>query len=224
MPHTESRYQQDLGFTDGEVFAAAGDLVWSPAANATITRNAAGNWSVNQAASLTVNYAVNITTLLLRREGFFEDIQEQFGGTGIAGSAQPQFYRPDQGILLQAQIQQLLPRTAFKTKGFKLISYDVIYQTSVLALSSITTRVDQTVFVNNVAPAITSVLASGQNGLSLAVPSTGPNVTTVSLPVNQQIYRTLEDMQLWIELTVVTPATSTFALYGFDCDVEFNYN
>jgi hypothetical protein len=224
MPHTESRYQQDLGFTDGEMFLGAGDIIWNTFANALVTRNGVGDWSVNQAASLTVIYASNLTNALLRREGFGEDLQEQFGGTGIPASAQPQFYRPDLGVLLQASAQQLVPRTAFKVKGIKLVGLDVIYQTSTLALTSISLRIDQTNFVNNTAVTPTVVLVAGANGLSTAVQTTGPSVTNVPLPAAQQIYRISEDSQLWIELTVVTPATSTFKLYGFDCDLEFNYN
>jgi hypothetical protein len=223
LPHTQSRYQQDLGFTDGAMFLGVGDVVPNSTTNGVITRNNPGDWSINQGSSLTVIYGANVTNAILRRDGFGEDLQEQFGGGGIAASAQPQFYRPDV-IGAMNTGQQLKPRTAFKVKGFKLISFDVIYLTGTLALTSISIRVDQSVFVNNTAIAVTSVLAAGANGLSTAVPSTGPFVTTVALPAAQQIYRTVEDSQLWIDLTVVTPATSTFRLYGFDCDVEFNYN
>src|SRR5229473_5306794 len=93
MPHTSSRYQQDLGFTDGRVFLGIGDLVNN--ANGVVTRNNPGDWSFNQAASLAGIYAANLTNALIRRTGFGEDLQEQFGGTGIPASAQPQFYRPD---------------------------------------------------------------------------------------------------------------------------------
>jgi hypothetical protein len=214
---------QDLGFTDGEIFLGVGEVVPNSVANGVVTRNAAGDWSINQAASLTVIYGVNVSGAILRREGFGEDLQEQFGGAGIAGSAQQQFYRPDQSAGMSSG-QQITPRTAFKLKGFKLLGFDVIYTVGTLALTSISVRVDQTQFLNNVAVAPTVVLAAGANGLATAVPSTGPYVTSVALPVAQQIYRPLEDMQLWIDLTVVTPATSTFRLYGFDCDFEFNYN
>jgi hypothetical protein len=226
VSHTEGRYMQDLGFPDGEIFAGVGDIVWSAVANANVVRNAVADWSINQAASLTVIYAVNLTGLMIRRSGFFEDIQEQFGsqsGTGIAGSAQTQLYRPDV-IPAMNTGQQLQPRTAFKTKGFKLVEFDVIYSVGTLALTSISVRVDQAVFAPNTAIAKTAVLAPGANGLSTAVPSTGPYDTTIVMPAAQQIYRIASDSQLWIELTVVTPSTSTFQLYGFDCDIEFNYN
>lgn len=221
MPHTHSRYMQDLGFNDASLFLGVGDVVPN-GANGVITRNAAGDWSLNQAASLTAIYGVNVTNAILRREGFFEDLQEQFGGAGIAGSAEYQG-RPDT-IPSMSTGQQLTPRTTFKLKGVKLNGFDVIYTVGTLALTSISLRVDQTNFLNNVAVAPTVVLAAGANGLAIAVPSTGPYVTNVQLPAAQQIYRISEDLQLWIDLTVVTPATSTFRLYGFDLDLEFNFN
>jgi hypothetical protein len=225
MPHTQSRYMQDLGFTDGEMFLGVGDVVPNVvgAGGATITRNNPGDWSLNQLSSLTVIYGVNVTNAILRRGGFGEDLQEQFGGAGIAGSAQVQQYRPDV-IPAMSAAQELQPRTAFKLKGFKLLELDVVYQTKVLALTSISLRIDQSNFSNNVALVPTVVIAAGANGLSTAVQSTGPSVTTVVLPAAQQIYRLSSDSSLWIDLTVVTPATSTFQLYGFDCDFEFNYN
>ena len=222
MSHTEGRYMQDLGFPDGEVFLGVGDVIPNSVTNGVVTRNAAGDWSINQGASLTVIYGVNVTNALLRREGFGEDLQEQFGGTGIAGSAQPQIYRPDV-IPSMNTGQQLQPRTAFKTKGFKLLSFDVIYMITVAALTSISLRVDQSNFVNNAALVPTVVLAAGTNGLVTTFQA-NPQITSVLLPANQQIYRISEDSQLWIDLTVVTPVNSLFRLYGFDCDIEFNYN
>ena len=220
MAHTEGRYQQDLGFTDGRVFAPPNDIHFS--GTTVLTRNAAGDWSLNQAVSLTVNYAVNVAELIARRTGFGEDIQEQFGGTGIPGSAQTQVYRPDV-IPAMNTAQQLQPRTALKLKGYKLLSFDVIYQITTAALTTHTVRVDQTVHVNNVANAITSVLASGANGLATAVQA-NPYVTNVPLAAGQQIYRTGLDQALWIELTVTTPGTGTYKLYGFDLLVEYNFN
>jgi hypothetical protein len=220
MPHTHSRYMQDLGFNDIALFCGPGDLVVN-GANGVITRNAAGDWSINQAASLTAIYAVNVAGMLQRRVGFFEDLQEQFGGAGIAGSADFQG-RPDT-IGSMNTGQQITPRTAFKLKGFKLLSFDVIYQISTANLTSQSLRVDQSNFVNGQVMAPTVVLAAGTNGLAVAF-SANQYVTLVTLPTAQQIYRISEDSELWIELTVVTPVSSTFKLYGFDLDLEINYN
>lgn len=226
MPHTQSRFQQDLGFTDGRVFIGPGDIAVDVIAQVTAvsgTRNAAGDWSINHVVGAnTTNYAFNLTNVILRRSGFGEDLMEQFGGTGIPGSAQPQVYRPDV-IPAMNTAQQLQPRTALKVKGIKLLSMDVIYLITTAALVAHTLRIDQTVFVNNVAKAITSVLAVGTNGLQINTQA-NPYVTNVPLAAGQQIYRTGLDTQLWVELGSQTAGTTVYQLYGFDCLVEYNYN
>jgi hypothetical protein len=229
MPHTQSRYMQDLGFTDGKVFCGPGDIVWDVAAQAGVSRVAAGQWGVAHVAGAnTTNFAVNLTQAILRRLGFFEDIQEQFGpanpsapaATAIAGSAQVRNYRPDV-IGAMNTAQQLQPRTAFKTKGFRLISFDVIYTIATIALTTHTCRVDQTVYANNVAAATTSILASAANGLQVATQA-NPYVTTVTPAV--QPYTILNDTALWIEVQAVAQATTAYTLVGIDALVEFNLN
>jgi hypothetical protein len=223
MPHTQSRYQQDLGFTDGRVRASVGDIIFTGATLA-ITRVAAGQWGVvlGTPAAQANTFAINVTQALVRRLGFGEDLQEQFGGAGIPGSAQPQFYRPDV-IGAMSAAQQLQPRTALKVKGFKLLSFDVLYSLGVAAATTHTCRVDQSVFSNNVAIATTAVLASGANGLATATQA-NPYVTNVPLAAGQQIYRTLADTDLWIEDVITGAATTTVTFWGFDLIMEFNYN
>lgn len=223
MPHTQSRYQQDLGFTDGKVRGTVGDLVFTGATLAN-TRVAAGQWGIvlGTPAAQANTFALNVSNQILRKTGFGEDLQEQFGGTGIPASAQPQFYRPDV-IGSMNTGQQLQPRTALKTKGFKLLSFDVIYQITTLAATTSTCRVDQTIFANNIAPAVTSVLASAANGLQTATQA-NPYVTNVSIPAAQQIYRTAADMDLWIEVVITGAATTNLTFYGIDCYIEYNLN
>ena len=223
MPHTQSRYQQDLGFTDGKIRGTVGDIIFTGATLA-VTRVAAGQWGVvlGTPAAQANTFALNITNQILRRTGFGEDLQEQFGGTGIPASAQPQFYRPDVLGAMNTG-QQLQPRTAQKIKGFKLLSFDVIYQITTLAATSSTCRVDQTQFVNNVAIAPTVVLASGANGLQTATQA-NPYVTNVPLGAAQQIYRTLADVDLWIEVVITGAATTNLSFYGIDVYCEFNFN
>ncbi len=223
MPHTQSRYQQDLGFTDGRVFLGPGDLVAiGSVAAPVVTRNAVGDWSLTRTAAgaETLNIAANITNALIRRTGFGEDLQEQFGGTGIPGSAQVQVYRPDV-IPSMNTAQQLQSRTALKLKGLKLLSIDSIFRVTVVNLTTHTLRVDQTLFVNNVAPAVTAVLAP--TGLNTVVQA-NPYVQNLGLPAAQQIYRTLLDQEVWIEVTVVMANTGKIDFYGFDCLVEYNLN
>src|SRR6266568_3934326 len=212
MPHTQSRFQQDLGFTDGRIRASVGDIIFTGATLA-VTRVAAGQWGVvlGTPAAQANTFAINVTQAILRRTGFSEDLQEQFGGTGIAGSAQQQFYRPDQSAGM-ATGQEITPRTALKVKGFKLLSFDVIYFIGVANATAHTCRVDQTLFAENIAPATTSVLASGVNGLSV-IALGNPHVTNVPLSAAQQIYRTTVDADLWIEDVITGAATTTLTFY-----------
>lgn len=221
MPHTQSRYQQDLGFTDGYVFIPAPDYI-STGAAATLTKNAVGDISWNVAASLAAVFDVHVSDGQVTRTGFGEDLQEQFGGTGIPGSAQPQVYRPDV-IPGMSTAQQIQPRTALKTKGFKPLSLKVIYLITGAALTLHTIRVDKTVYANNVANAITPVIANGANGLATAVQA-NPYVTTIAFPANQQVYQISDLSQLWIEIAATTQVAGAYRLYGTEMTIEFNFN
>lgn len=215
MPHTASRYQQDLGFEDGMLMFTP-SLV-NVSGTATKTRNAAGDWSLNQAASLTVNYGVNLADAVVYRFGFGEDLQEQFGGSGIAGSAGPQGRPPFTGAT------QLTPRTADKLKGIKIGSVSVIYLITGAALLAHTCRLDKTVHANNVANAITPIIASGANGLATATQA-NPYVTLVSLAANQFIYRVSSLSSYFFEISAQTNAGGAYRLYGIQMFCEFNFN
>jgi hypothetical protein len=88
-------------------------------------------------------------------------------------------------------------------------------------LTSHNIRVDQVLFANNVAPAVTAVLApTAQN----TVVQANPYVQNTPIAAIQQTYRNLVDQGVWIEATIVMANTGKIDFYGFDCLVEFNYN
>jgi hypothetical protein len=166
----------------------------------------------------------------MRRTGFFEDIQNLFGpanpnspaATAIAGSAQTRLYRPDV-IPAMNTGQELQPRTALKAKGFKLRSIDAIYSLGVANASAHTIRVDQNIFVNNTAPAITSILASGANGLATATQAQ-PYVTNVPLTIAADGYVITPDTDVWVEEVITGAGTTTVTFYGWDINFDFNWN
>jgi hypothetical protein len=237
MPHTASRYQQDLGFPDGRIRGAIGDLtVYSTAGTVTPTRSAGGNWNYAIAASTTAFFGLNVSNQLLRRTGFFEDLQEQFGstsGSGIPASAQPQAYRPDV-IGAMSSLQQLTPRTALKVKGYRLLSFDTIYTVTGAAFGTLQSGVYLNQLKNATAVSPTTIVTQAANGLTNTVQST-PYVINYALTTSQLQaisnpagfvpgYVALADQDLWIELAVVTGASATGVFYGFDCLLEFNFN
>jgi len=165
---------------------------------------------------------VSLLDALVTRTGFGEDLQEQFGGTGIAASAQPQIYRPDV-IPAMSAAQQLQPRTALKAKGIKPLALKLRYLITGAALTTHTCRVDKTVFANNAAVSVTSVIASSANGLATATQA-NPYVTTINFPSSAQTYMVTDNAELWFEVTVTTAAGGAYRLYGAEFLFEYNFN
>lgn len=241
MPHTSSRYQQDLGFVDGMSSFSVNEIT-GIGAGITLVRNAVGDFAYVAPVSATTVFVINLLDTVLRRSGAVEDLQNLYGsgfgpGTGQPGSGDPQG-RPGSaalgdGFILpgtpqpasqMSVLQEITPRTAFKIKGFKPLSINVIYKVLTGAATSITASLTLTTFRNAqaVAAGQSNLLVAGQNGL-VNVAAATPYVTNIPLP-NAQFYQITPLSQLWFELTVVEPAANTFQFYGIDLLCEYNYN
>jgi len=233
MPHTKSRYMQDLGFNDSRLFVGPGDFALI-SGTAPLTKNAFGDYSFNLGNSATCVFACNLAQAILRRLGFAEDLQEQFGGAGIAGRAEYQG-RPDI-LTSMAAGQPITPRTVLIPKGFRLLGLDFVYLVAGLALTTQQFGIALTKFANNTANAITSIVAIAANGLQTTTQA-NPYVTNYTLTVaNQQAisnpqsgvvlpgYLLLADNNLWIEWDMSTGASGTARLYGIDVSFEYNFN
>jgi hypothetical protein len=234
---------QDLELPDARIFVGPGDVVNVTSAGTApvLTRTAPGNYNYPIVASVTTFFAVNLTQMLLRRTGFFEDLQEQFGSTvgppaGIAGSDQIQVYRADQLAAIggMSKGQQITPRVGYKVKGFRLLGFDTIYTVTGAAFGTLSSRVDMEVFANNTVPVITNIVPLAANGLTNVV-QVNPYVSNYTLTLAQEQainnpaggypgYLIQPDQELWLELDVVTGAAASGIFYGFDCLIGFNYN
>lgn len=221
MPHTASRFQQDLGFTDGVILFSPKDAYDFGADAGALTQNAVGDNSLNWGASKAIKLDFNLGDGQLFRTGFGEDLQEQFGGSGIAASAAYQG-RPDT-LGAMANLQQITPRTALKIKGLLIQSVAVVELITGADLTAHTCRLDKTVFANNVANSISSVLATGANGLPTATQA-NPYVTEIPLAAAQQIYRITDLSQYWFELVAATQAGGAYRFYAVRMKVTFNFN
>jgi hypothetical protein len=223
MAHTHGRYQQDLGFNDGIINYSPTDVINIASAGgpATLVRNAAADIAINVPNSTTVTLSIPLFETIILRTGYGEDLQEQFGGAGLAGSAEPQG-RPDTFGAMSA-LQELTPRSGFKLKGLKTLSLAIKYKVLTNPATVLTCRVDEVNFVSGVANAVTSVIASGANGLTNVAAAT-PYVINVPFPASEQIYQIDDLTDLWFELAVQTPAGGTVQFYGVRMTCEFNYN
>jgi hypothetical protein len=221
MPRTRGRYMQDLGLTDGIFFFGIEDIIGLAAADCVQTRNAAGDYSINVAATKTVTLALQLGKLL-QRTGMALDTQLNFGSMANQASYDPDA-SPQGRYGTSFTGNPVTPRTTFLQKGIKINGFKVIYLISGAALLAHTCRVDKIVHANNVANAITTPLASAANGLATAT-QVNPYVTTVNLAAAEQIYRIADLSQLIFEVGAQTQGGGTYRMYGIEVLAEFNYN
>jgi hypothetical protein len=228
MPHTQGKYQQLLPNTDAIAIFGPDDIMALAAADCVLTRNAAGDYAYNVAASKTVTFALALGKLL-QRTGQQSDFLEQYGtAAGVAGASSVANTGDPASFTAQGRppftgATQLSPRTGNVLKGVKIKSFKISYQIGAVNLIAHTCRVDKTVYANGVANAVTSVLASGANGLATAFSAT-PYNTAVALAAGEQIFRVTDLSFLTLEIGVQTNAGGTFRLQNIEVLYEFNFN
>lgn len=99
-------------------------------------------------------------------------------------------------------------RTA-ASKGFRLDSFDVIYQVTTLALDAHTVTLDRIEYADNVAVSVNSVAITGT--LATATQA-NPYVTNVA--VDTPAFDVTADSKYVVEVTVDAAATSDYSFYG----------
>lgn len=82
---TKGRLDCDTGYGDGHIFLSAADAQLIGAGTGTMTRNGAGDFSLNVGVSQTVTMLFALSSLLFRY-GLQDDFQEQFGSSAAGGS------------------------------------------------------------------------------------------------------------------------------------------
>lgn len=214
MPHTRSQFKQDQGFGDGILIVGPEDIMVS--GTGVRTRNAVGDWSINQAASLTNLYAINIGQLM-QRTGLSDKFLEQYGGSNPSVDALPQgIYGTDYTG------NPVAPRTAFFKKGVKLVGIKVVGLVSAVNLVAATCRLDEVLYVDNAAVAVTNKLASAANGLPTAFRA-NPYVSQIANFVTPG-YEVTDLQELLFEMSIQTNAGGTYRLYRLELQFEFNCN
>ena len=112
-------------------------------------------------------------------------------------------------------------------EGGLFTGFDLIYSVATLALTLLAAAVYETLYANAAAAVVSSpggaVLSYPTSGVTppVAVQAT-PYVTQFQLTTPYLIGQNLADVIDWLELAVVDPGTSVFALYG--AMLKFNAN
>lgn len=196
---------------------------------ATYTRNGAGDVSLNQGSSLTVQYQMGLADVKRPYLTF-----PAFPGQGSTTS----------GVLLTSNENQEVFGTAaggpsnpfggsaagvnfFGTPGVpwgvSIIDVFALYAVGTLALTSATITLYRNVYAENVALATTSVVTSAAGATATTSAANACHVFKVSL-TQPLVYETTDFSDLLLELVLVTPATSTARVYalGMHAGVEYS--
>lgn len=230
MSRTNGQFQMKTPFTDGLIWFNPINNCWAQAGGATLTRGAAASYYLLQAASQSGVIVVAFDNVL-KRLGTAPFLQEQFGTaagvagpTGVANTSDPDgnTIAPYIPPMTKASMTTITGGEAgFVPKGIRVDNVALVYQVNTLALTSIGIRVDKVSYTNNAAPVVVNVLANGANGLQTAVQAQ-PYVTVI--PIAGPVFDVTDNTTFTCEITPVTPATSTFQLFGVALHVSFNYN
>lgn len=229
MPTTESVWEQNSPLTDMQIFIDPYHI-FASAGTATLTRDGAG--LLNLAIGASQACVFNAFCTSKTRTGMYAtpaSSQEQFGTAAsqpgpstVAGTSSPLALKPGFPPITAANLATL---GAFQSgpipKGIQVNSIDVIYSVAGAALTLAQCAVYKTVFANNVAPAVTALLASGAHGLPTATQAQ-PYVTNV--PLTTVAFLTDNDVEPIVELDLTTQAGGSAKLYGIVLRCNFNFN
>jgi hypothetical protein len=226
MGRTAGFWEQDSAFPDGQVFLP---ISYIPA-GATLTEISTGNWALSVPASTAVTIPFFLDSLITRY-GKQDDAQQHFGLANPVGG-------------FQGAQSQPVPPAAFTTpwgptgrppqpssnfgqpvlsrpKGILIKAVTPVYIAGAGALTAASVGITKTAFVNGVAPLVTQLLAV--TALPLAA-STFPTVTTVPLPIADQVMLTDRFSQVIIQFALTASAAGAADVYGLFLDVAYNYN
>lgn len=254
MPHTKSRFHQDMGFSDGIVNYAISDVVAIASAGgpAVLLRNGPADLVWNVPNSMTGTLSIPLFETLVLRSGFFEDTQNVFGstfGSGLGGFAAGPAGAPGTGIPASAEPQGrpgnlfgdgfILPGSPQPGSGMAALQQ--ITPRTGLKLKGIKPLAIAVKYkvVTNPATALTCRIdtVKFQNGIANSITNilaSGANGLTnvaaatpyvIVVPIpNAVAYQVADLTEMWFELGVQTPANGTVQFYGVRMLVEYNYN
>jgi hypothetical protein len=122
-----------------------------------------------------------------------------------------------------AGMSQLTPVTAPRPKGISFKQIYISYIVNTTAITVPTCAMYATTYAYGTAPVVTTLIASGTNGLQTAA-STTPYVIPVPVPVANQGYITLPNTFVTIEFDFTSGASGTVDILGMEATCSFNYN
>jgi len=185
----------------------------------TYTRNGLGDVSVNQAASLTVQYQMGCADVKRPFISFAappafgtvpnsNEFQEAFG-TASGGPGNPM--GPGFG------------QTAGLPWGLSVVDIFAVYSVAGGALTSATLGLSRNAYTNNVVFTTTALIAATATSTAANAAANAPYVAKVAA-ATPLVFETSDNSDLLLELILVTPAAVTARVYGLGMHVAVEYS
>lgn len=230
MSQSDGQWTQDTPFTDMEVFVGATEFK-DLAGLATFASAGAGLLTLNLAATQAGNFFANVTALL-KRTGVFATpalTQQQYGTSlslpgpqaSLANSNDPEGIRGFPPYLASQMPTLKGAQVGAVPKGVQINSVDLLYAVATVNATLAQMGLTATNFVDNVAPAVTNIIALGANGMPVAFRAL-PYRFNVAVAAPAMIVTADSEVILNIKLTAA--AGGTAQLYGAVLKCSFNFN
>lgn len=221
---TAGAFQQDTPNSDGQLFMGPASDFLAIGTQPAIASAGAGLLTYTLATASTYNLYSALSQIL--RTGLATNYQEQFGtAAGVAGPSAVAGTSDPLGIstgippFLNANNPIFGPKTGFVPKGVQINYVEAIYSV-VTGITSATIGITNTKFTNNVAPAVTNILALAGNSLPITAQA---NPFRFRVTLATPIMNVLDGSNVILNLNIVTGAGSA-TLYGVILGISFNYN
>lgn len=227
MTRTQGALYQDTPHGGAFLWYGASNVNWDGTATLAFNRNAGGDYTLKTTTAATT-YHITAALADLKRQQFAVEqsgsgaqpanlpFQERFG-TAAGGPGYP---ASAPGLPPFTGLTELTPPTLMPAKGIRVWGMTVVYLITATALTTHTINLYRTVYANNVANAITTVVLS-TNALQTATQA-NPYVTSVT--VTTPVFETVNMSDLVAEVLVTTGTTSTYQFYGIGFSADFNFD
>lgn len=197
----------------------------SGANQAAWTRNATGDWSLNNAnttGAVALNFFVQLADV---KRPFFTFPFAPGQGTVLASSEFQNTFgtaaggpsNPYSGSLTSFGGTPAFPY------GIAIIDVFAIYSVTTLALSAATLAVNRAAYVENTAFTNTAILAPTGVATGVSASATSPHVQKVAL-AQPLTFESIDNSDLTIELVLTPQATTAYRVYGIGAHLAVEYS
>jgi len=230
MSHTDGKWTQALPSSGLQLFVGASEFV-DVAGVATLASAGAGKLTLNLGAGAAGTFFANLAALQ-RRLLTYADAnldQQQFGTaasvpgpSAVAGTSGPSNFLPGYPPLTQANMATLGHMQNGPTpKGVQISSVELVTAILTADATVYTMGLTKTVFVDKVAPAVTNIVALGNNGL---VKTFNAQPTRQKITVVTPAMITDDGAEVILNVNLTANAGGTAVFYGAILNLSYNFN